>query len=506
MDRYGLPGSTPQRSAYLPRLALPVLRAPSRRALRVGRRHPHRRRHGPFSGPPEPRARPPARLGQPLRRPEVRADSRRALARAARPTRLRGRGEPCPGLRSGRERLEPLRRGVQPGAGLLLPPLTALGRAAHRGRVGLPVDRRAFLRARFVGGAHGRPARPSGGGRQRRGGGAGEGLVGALVAPRCRAPVRLRRGLRSRQAAARLGGSARARPGEAALQPRLLRRPRRGREKAGGAPAPPRQEVRPARSRDLAGARPRAPLHDGGLRRGAREGVAGVAPEDAAYSGALRVREGARCEGHRGSGGGGQAAPRDPQAQGAVALVLRRRRTGPRSVVARLRKEVRPRAHDPLPQADARVDHAEGQIPRTGGPLDLAPHRRLCPTEAGPLVRGGPPPAVGAPAARAAADAMADASGFRDAPGGGGHPGKGAETLREIAGTAQRAPLGPGEALPGTQESRLNGRRRPQEEFRDGLYGRREIPPWLKDKLRAERIAYEACHATWQGSTYWGAG
>src|SRR5918993_2489861 len=69
----------------------------------------------------------------------------------------------------------------------------------------------------------------SGGGRQRRGGGAGKGVVGALVAPRCPAPVRLRRGLRPRQAAARLGGSPRARPGEAALQPRLLRRPRRGR-------------------------------------------------------------------------------------------------------------------------------------------------------------------------------------------------------------------------------------------------------------------------------------
>ena len=269
-------------------------------------------------------------------------------------------------------------------------------------------------------------------------------------------PVKLQRGLEGRRAhvLVRLHS-----------KPRLLRRPRRGREKAGGAPAPPRQEVRPSRPPNLAGARPRAPLHDGGLRRGTRQGVAGVAPEDAPHSRALRVREGARRARHRGPGGGGQAPPPDPRAQEAVALVLRRGRTGSRSVVAGLRQEVRPGAHDPLPQADARVDHAEGQAPRTGGPLDLARHRRLRPTEAGPLVRGGPPTAVGAPAARATVDAMADAAGFRDAPGGGGHAGKGAETLREVAGTAQRAPLGPGEALPGTQESRLNRERMPEEDF-----------------------------------------
>src|SRR5918995_5054382 len=43
-------------------------------------------------------------------------------------------GEPCPRLRRGRERLERLRRGDQPGAGILLPPLAALGLPAHRGR------------------------------------------------------------------------------------------------------------------------------------------------------------------------------------------------------------------------------------------------------------------------------------------------------------------------------------------------------------------------------------
>ena len=115
--RYGLRISTPRRSAYLPRLALPMLRAPSRRALRADRGPAYRRRHGPFAGPPEPRACPPARLGQPLRRSEPRAHRRRALARAVSPARHHyGGGEPCPGIRRGCERLESLRRRGQPGA------------------------------------------------------------------------------------------------------------------------------------------------------------------------------------------------------------------------------------------------------------------------------------------------------------------------------------------------------------------------------------------------------
>ncbi len=128
MDRYGPRNSTPRRPARLPKLALPVLRAASRRALRADRCSAHRR-HGSFAGPPEPGDRPPARLGQPLRRPEPRAHRRRAPARAARPARLHGRCEPCPGLRRGRERLEPLRRRGQPRARVLLPPVEALGRA-----------------------------------------------------------------------------------------------------------------------------------------------------------------------------------------------------------------------------------------------------------------------------------------------------------------------------------------------------------------------------------------
>ena len=51
-------------------------------------------------------------------------------------------------LRRGRERVAPMRRGVQPRARLLLPPFPPLCRPAHRGRMGLPVHRPAQLRSR----------------------------------------------------------------------------------------------------------------------------------------------------------------------------------------------------------------------------------------------------------------------------------------------------------------------------------------------------------------------
>src|SRR5215210_5775814 len=142
-----------------------------------------------------------------------------------------------------------------------------------------------------------------------------------------------------------------------------------------------------------------------------------------------------------------------------------------------------------IPVRRARVSSASSRVPlaacksleasswsRAGGQVDLAGARRLRPTGAGALLRGGPPSAVGEPAARPAVDAVPDAPGFRGTLGGGRHPGEGAETVREIAGTAQRAPLGSGEALPGTQEGHLIRPRRREEEFRDGHKARRETP------------------------------
>jgi hypothetical protein len=56
--------------------------------------------------------------------------------------------------------------------------------------------------------------------------------------------------------------------------------------------------------------------------------------------------------------------------------------------------------------------------------------------------------------------------------------------VREVSGKAQRAPLGSGEALPGTQEGRLIRPRRRREEFRDGHKKPVAKLPRLKDKLR----------------------
>ena len=51
-----------------------------------------------------------------------------------------------PGLRRGRELGgAAMRRGGEPGAGVLLPPVEALGRAAYRGRLGIPAGGTARL-------------------------------------------------------------------------------------------------------------------------------------------------------------------------------------------------------------------------------------------------------------------------------------------------------------------------------------------------------------------------
>ena len=66
--------------------------------------------------------------------------------------------------------------------------------------------------------------------------------------------------------------------------------------------------------------------------------------------------------------------------------------------------------------------------------------------------RCGPEVALGAPAASPAAHAVSGASGFRDTLDSNGYPGGDAETLREIAGEAQRAALQSGEVLAAAQE------------------------------------------------------
>jgi len=89
--------------------------------------------------------------------------------------------------------------------------------------------------------------------------------------------------------------------------------------------------------------------------------------------------------------------------------------------------------------------------------------------------RCGPEVALGAPAASPAAHAVPGASGFRDTLDGGGYPGGGAETLREVAGEAQRAALGAGAALPGAQELCLSPKRWPRAGSRDRDRARHKI-------------------------------
>src|SRR5215208_103846 len=126
MGRHGLLGSSSRLPTRLPRLALPLLRPPSRCSLRADGRHPyHRLRTLPR--PPEPGGRPPAWLGQPLRRFEQRTNRRRKLTGLAlsAPPRRRKPGR-SPNLRRGRLGVVPLRRRGEPGAGVLLPPVETL--------------------------------------------------------------------------------------------------------------------------------------------------------------------------------------------------------------------------------------------------------------------------------------------------------------------------------------------------------------------------------------------
>jgi hypothetical protein len=98
---------------------------------------------------------------------------------------------------------------------------------------------------------------------------------------------------------------------------------------------------------------------------------------------ALRVRKGAHRTGLRSPGGGGQAAQADPQAQEAVVVVEWAKRGGSQSPVALLLSQVRPRAHDPLPEANPGLDHAEGATSRAGRSVDVAGVGRLRPAQAG---------------------------------------------------------------------------------------------------------------------------
>jgi hypothetical protein len=111
----------------------------------------------------------------------------------------------------------------------------------------------------------------------------------------------------------------------------------------------------------------------------------------------------------------GPACPRPhAPAQGAMAVVGRPcgLRAGSGLGLARVHSQVRPGAHRPVRQADARLDDAQAEASRAGRPLDLAGAGRLRPAAPGPPGRRRPAAAVGAAPTAAAAVTAAGTRGF----------------------------------------------------------------------------------------------
>ena len=235
----------------------------------------------------------------------------------------------------------------------------------------------------------------------------------------------------------------------------------------------------------VAQARCGAPRSEPRLRDRACQGVAGASPENAAGRRALRKRECGRGGGHGCSGGGGAAATRreTPQAEGAVAVVARRGRPGPRPPLASLLPALRRGALRQVPERDSRLDGAEGSTPRAGRPLDLAGLDRLRSARVDQGRRRGPSPAPGEALGASVAHAGSGPEGFRDTLAHGGYAGERTETLRTVAGEAQGQPFRPRQALPGDEEGSINpcGQRSLQQTVANV---HRATPPRLKRKLR----------------------
>jgi hypothetical protein len=160
----------------------------------------------------------------------------------------------------------------------LLPPVAAFGRAADRGRLVLPVDRRPVGACGLVDGTTAR--RPAGRRRQHqhRGGGSG---AGPAVPPGIHPgdpTVRLRRRLRPGATVRRVGRPGRAGRGTHPRRPQVLH-PAAAPAAGTGRPAPPpRRAVLLRRPGHLAGTRRGAPLRRRPVRAGRRARLAPAAP------------------------------------------------------------------------------------------------------------------------------------------------------------------------------------------------------------------------------------
>jgi hypothetical protein len=203
-------------AAGLPRRAACLLHPPRRCAVRPGRCAAERPRGPRVPAAAEPGTRPPARLGQHLRRAGVWPHRRRAAAGPARPPPV---GRWAADLRGGRDHLAALRRRVLAPARPVLPPVQAFGGPADRRRLGLPVDLSAGLRAGLVDRPGGRPPAATDRGHRPHHGRAGPRAAWAAAHQQAATAVCVRRRLRLRPTVAgpgrRPGGGA----GAAARRP-----------------------------------------------------------------------------------------------------------------------------------------------------------------------------------------------------------------------------------------------------------------------------------------------
>jgi hypothetical protein len=180
-----------------------------------------------------------------------------------------------------------------------------------------------------------------------------------------------------------------------------------------------------------------------------------------------------------GVGGGREAASRREAARAEKAVVVvvgwSRRTTGSRPSLARVHQTLRPGAHLSLSKADIGMDHTSGAPSRAGRPVDVAGSSGFHPTQAGAVGRCGSTSALGETLRHRPPDTDSGPPRRFGAFGATWHAGEAAETLRKIARTAKRPPLGPGETLPGRQEDRLN----PHEHSERGSFAR-DIKPLAK--------------------------
>ena len=155
-------------------------------------------------------------------------------------------------------------------------------------------------------------------------------------------------------------------------------------------------------------------------------------------------------------GGGASAEAQRTRQEDPLAVVVRHGRTRSRRLLARLPAPVRPRAHFPLHQVHARLDHPRGLPPATGRPLDLADRRRLYAAAACSRPRRRPPAAMGAPPRPRQTHPCQGAPGFPSTGRYPRHAGQCTETQQGRPRTSRRHPQTSSNPLSGSQERRLS--------------------------------------------------